>query len=434
VKPGIGRPTQLSEADVIALAIAACESLLDDQTFGPLARLIDVRRDVPPEVREGQDADYKSAVFTVTSCLSHSVDQPLARDIEVLLHQGMDEYPGHRPSPELLANEMRRTAMRLSIALPESLRTPSPAAAPAVVPEPPPEPAEEPKPEQAWPEQPPFPEPLAEEPVVEEPVVEEPLVEEPLAQEPLIEEPLVEPVPAAQPRAARPSEPTSTTAAARSPRSPRRILLITLGVVVLVAVIGLAANHLLNGSGAKPHPITARTAKGGALSVKKIAVQAGPDGQTQVKIAPAIESKLPSAMTLPGGPGAQLMLLTDPLPGEWKPSVTPRGDLVQLPLDASTFGSARSGAVTGVPANPVARPSTFTDANGNKHQTLVSTMKDQKLPAGATLPNSGDKDVLVYDVPNGTSVLAFALVGDDGYVIASTLRSSMPAQSDPSSF
>jgi hypothetical protein len=423
---------------VIALAIAACESLLDDQTFGPLARMIDVRRDVPPEVRSGQDADYKSAVFTVTSCLSHSVGgRPLPRDIDVLLHQGMAEYPGHRPSPELLANEMRRTAMRLSIAVPESQRPSASRASAPLVAEPAPEPAEE------LPVEPPPVEP----PPVERSLVEPPPVTQPHAKRPPKRTSTATSAPESEEASSTTAEPAARRAAApvrvdRSertpaltvPRGPRRLLFITLGVVVVGAVIAFGADRLLNGSSAKPHPITAKAAKGGSLSVKKIAVQEGPNGQTQVKIAPAINSKLPSAMTLPGGPGARLMLLTDPLPGEWKPSVTPRSDLVQLPLDASTFGSTRSGAVTGVPPNPVSHPATFTDADGNKRQTLVTTMKDQQLAAGATLPNAGNKDVVVYDVPNGTSVLAFALVGDDGFVIDSTLRSAMPAQSDPSSF
>jgi hypothetical protein len=423
VKPGVGRPsTELSDADVIALAIASCQSLLDDQTFGPLARMIDVRRDVPPEVRDGQDADYKSAVFTITSCLIHSVgDRALPRDIEVLLQQGMDEYSGHRPSPELLANEMRRTAMRLSIALPESARPARPTA---------------PRPPKRTSTAPPPPPPVDKPAPVSEaaPVTEPATADEPAT----VDEPAADAAPAAEPatRRAASSVPVETDrpAAPKTPRGPRRILLVTLGVVVVAAVLGVAIDHLVNSSSTKAHPITAKAATGAALRVRKIAIAPGPNGQTQLKISPAIESKLKSPMTLPGGPGGQLMLLTDPLPGEWKPSVTPRNDLVQLPLDASTFGSTRSGAVLAVPANPVSPSSTFTDSNGDKHQTLVSTMKDQQFAAGSTLPNSKDKDVVVYDVPDGTSVLAFAIVSDDGFVIASTLRSSMPAPSDPSSF
>jgi hypothetical protein len=398
----VGGPssTQLTDAEVIAFAIAACESLLDDRTFGPLARMIDVRRDVPPEVRDGQDADYKSAVFTISSCLAHSVgSRPLPTDIETLLRQGMDDYPGHRPSPELLANEMRRTAMRLSIAVPGSHASTHPQRPPKRAAATPP------------------PRPTA-------PVGEPSSGSETSSGSEPVTKRAAKPVRVAE---------SAPIPAPRTPRGPRRILLTVLGVAAVAAVIAVSI-QLFGGSDPAAKPITAKAATGAALRVRKIAVEAGPNGQTQVKISPAIESKLRNGMTLPSGPGGRLMLLTDPLPGEWKPSVTPKSDLVQLPLDASTFGSTRSGAVTAVPANPVSSPSTFTDPNGTKQRTLVTTMKDHALAAGAILPNTDDKDVLVYDVPNGTSVLAFALVDDDDFVIASTLRSSMPAQSDPSSF
>jgi hypothetical protein len=406
--------TKLTDAEVIAYAIAACESLVDDQTFGPMARIIDVRRDVPPEVRDGQQADYKSAVFTISSCLRHSVgSRSLPTDIETLLRQGMDDYPGHRPSPELFANEMRRTAMRLSIGLPDS-RAPSAST--------------------STPHRPPKRTVSAPPPRPDAPVAERSSGSEPSSgsDTPSDSEPV--PTRAAKPVrvAAAPRTAAERTPAPRTPRGPRRILLTVLGVAAVIAVVVVSV-HLFGGSDTA-HPITAKAATGAALRVRKIGLEAGPNGQTQVKISPAIESKLRNAMTLPSGPGGRLMLLTDPLPGEWKPSVNPSSDVVQLPLDASTFGSTRSGAVTGIPANPASRPSTFTDANGNKQQTLVTTMKDHALAAGATLPNTDDKDVLVYDVPNGTSILAFALVGDDDFVIASTLRSSMPPQSDPSSF
>jgi hypothetical protein len=433
--PVSGRPPRrLSDAEVIAFAIAACESLLLDQSFGPLTRLIDVRRDVPPEVRDGEEADYKSAVFTVTSCLAHTVGlRPLPRDLEVLLRQGMAVYPGHRPSPDLLANEMRRAAMRLSIAVPDSLR-PSAAGAAFI--------------------------PLAEPTLA------------PDSQPPPAAPPTATPAPSKGPTTAPPRAPGPEPAPISAPeevsgRSRRWFFALVLGVALAAGALSYTADRILNGSsddkpvtsttatGAKGAPRTTSAAgatgaeaagstggsKGAApakgvvaaervdLRVGRIAVQAGPNGQTQVKIAPTIDSKLPRAMTLPFGPGARLMLLTDPLSAAWQPSVAPRGHPVQLRVDASTLGSPRSGSVTAIPPNPVSSPATFTGGDGAQHQTMVSTMKDRELAAGVTMPNRDEGDGVVYDVPLGTSVLGLALVGDDGSVIAMTPRSAMPEAS-----
>ncbi len=390
-------PTGLSDAEVIAFAIAACESLLEEQSFGPLERLIDVRRDVPPEVRDGQEADFKSAVFTVTSCLAHTVDlRRLPRDLEVLLHQGMAVYPGHRPSPALLANEMRRAAMRLSIVVPDSTRPPASSA--AFVSLPPPEPTVAPR-----------------------------------GQAPTRPPPVAAPDPA---QVVPPVRVETSPSPAPHPFGRRRgRFAAALGVALLAGVLSFGADRMLNRSPATDNLATADAPNGGELQVHKIAVQPGPNGQTQVKIAPSIESGLSRPMTLPYGPGAKLLLLTGTLPAAWRPSVTPRNGETQLSFDASSFGgSNRSGSITGIPPNPVSSASKFTGADGAEHQTMVSTMKDHSFAMGATMTNRQDRDVLVYDVPQGTSVLALALIGDDGSVIVSTLRSSMPAPSDASSF
>jgi hypothetical protein len=396
-------PAGMSDADVIAFAIAACESLLDAQTFGPLERFIDVRRDVPPEVLDGQEADYKSAVFTVTSCLAHTVGlRPLPRDLEVLLRQGMAAYPGHRPSPELLANEMRRAAMRLSIAVPDSLQpsVPLPAVSPRL--EPAPAPAE---PATAPPEPAPAPPSIVVDPEAAQ---------------------VVAPVRVDEPPSSPPREPAGRR---------RRLFAAALGVALVAGVLSFGADRMLERPNTTGRPATAHGSTGVDLRVRKIAMQPGPNGQMQVKIAPSIDSGLSRPMTLPFGPGAKLLLLTGTLPGAWMPSVTPRSGATQLSFDASSFGgSNRSGSITGIPPNPVSSPSTFTGADGTQHQTMVSTMKDHSFAVGATMTNRSDRDVLVYDVPQGTSVLALALIGDDGFVIASTLRASMPAPSAGSSF
>ena len=343
-------PTGLSDAEVIAFAIAACESLLDEQSFGPLERLIDVRRDVPPEVRDGQEADFKSAVFTVTSCLAHTVGlRPLHRDLEVLLHQGMAAYPGHRPSPELLANEMRRAAMRLSIAVPTSTRPSASSAALVTLPEPR---LRRSSSATELDVEPPSSRTHGRGPVVEPPVT------------PVLSEAAASPPAATAPAGVQLSEPEPTR---------RWFLAVVVAVALVAGLLSYSVDRMLTNS-ADDDPVTAtsptadpaaRHQDGGATRPQR--ADAGQDRpgdrlEGAERHDPAVRS------------GCTTDVADRPAPRHMEALGHAPGALSELPIDAATLGSPRHGPVSAVPPNPVSPASTFTDADGVVHQTLVSTM------------------------------------------------------------
>jgi hypothetical protein len=227
------------------------------------------------------------------------------------------------------------------------------------------------------------------------------------------------------------SEVPAPAKAAKPANFRRRRFVVVAGALLVVGSVVYAAVALITGG--PDHPVTAKAVGALGLHVVRQAHDDGPGGQVQFKIQMQVDDPMTSAMTLPFGPGGHVVLLTSPLPGQWKPSVAPRGEIRQLPLDAYTFGGDRQGAVTAVPPNPVSQPKRFTNSEGKQQSSLVSTMKDVAIPKGGTLP-SDKPSIVVFDVPDGTVPLALAIIDDDGFVKASQLVGSFPKESDPTSF